>query len=96
MGSYKLSRLAFEDLSNIFEYGILKFGLNSAENYLAELEQSFIMLSDTPGLGAVAFNIKPGLRRYIFKSHCVFYMPEGTRIFIVRILHHSMDVTSHL
>jgi toxin ParE1/3/4 len=96
MGVYRPSRLAESDLANIFEYGIEKFGLQLARNYLVELQNAFQALADNPNLGRSAFEFSTGLRRFSYEAHIIFYLPTGAGIFIVRVLNQSMDFDLHL
>ncbi len=41
MGVYKLSKQCKADISDIYEYGIEKFGLNQAQDYLLGLHDIF-------------------------------------------------------
>jgi toxin ParE1/3/4 len=51
------------------------------------------MLADSPQLGNACDYIEPGLRKYPFQSHVVFYDPLSDKeIQVVRVLHKSMDV----
>lgn len=63
MGVYKLSVAAATDLEDIFEYGIFRFGLEQAKNYVQAMEQHFLVLSDNVGLGREAEGLTNGLRR---------------------------------
>jgi toxin ParE1/3/4 len=40
--------------------------------------------------------LAPGLRRFEYQSHIVFYVPKDKGVRIVRVLHQSMDVKRHL
>lgn len=96
MAKYKLSGLAETDLTNIYEYGILNFGLQQAKEYLAKLEETFQVLTDNKNLGRGAYEFYPELRRFAFESHIIFYLPTDFGILIVRVLNHSMDFDRHL
>ena len=52
-------------------------------------------LAERPALGRRADRLAPGLRRYPYRSHVVFYMPEDEGVLIVRVLHESMDALRH-
>lgn len=96
MASYSLSSKAAADLEGIYEYTILKFGLEQARVYLFGLHERFQMLAEQPTQGRKADELALGLRRVEYQSHIVFYIPKNNGIRIVRVLHQRMDVTKHL
>jgi toxin ParE1/3/4 len=96
IGSYRLSRLATADLEEIAEYTIELFGIAQARKYRDGLKSCFVQLADNPALGRSANHLIDGLQRFEHQSHVVFYITEPDGVFIVRILHSSMDVTRHV
>lgn len=96
MGVYKLSKAAALDLENIYEYGILNFGIDQARKYLTDLQRTMESLAKNTGLGRTAYEFSPQLRRFNHRSHLLFYLPTQSGIFVIRILHHSMDFEQHL
>lgn len=95
MAAYRLSRKAALDLDGIYEYTILNFGLAQAQNYLNGLHERFGDLAQQPMLGRSAAQFAPYLRRYEYRSHVVYYMPEDEGVLIVRVLHENMDAPRH-
>ena len=96
MAVYRLSRKAAADVGSIHEYTIVNFGLAQAQNYLNGLHERFGNLAEQPMLGRRAAGLQPKLRRYEYRSHVVFYLPDDGGVTIVRVLHESMDATRHL
>lgn len=96
MAVYSLSSKAAADLDSIYEYTILHFGLEQARVYLLGLHERFEMLAKQPTQGRKADELAPGLRQLGHQSHIVFYLAKNDGIRIVRVLHHSMDVTRHV
>ena len=96
MAVYSLSSKAAADLDEIYEYTILHFGLEQARVYLLGLHERFEMLAAQPTHGRTAEELAPGLRRFEYQSHMVFYLPKENGIRIVRVLHQRMDVTRHV
>ena len=96
MGAHRLTRRAAADLDAIFEYTALRFGLEQARSYFNELHECCQRLAGTPGLGRSAESLAPGLRRYEFRSHVVFYMTESQALVIVRVLQARMDAQRHV
>ena len=64
--------------------------------YLLGLHERFEMLAKQPTQGRKADELAPGLRQLGQQSHIVFYLAKNDGIRIVRVLHHSMDVTRHV
>ena len=96
MGAYRLTRRAAADLDAIFEYTALRFGLGQARSYFDMLHECCQRLAGNPGLGRSAESLAPGLRRYEFRSHVVFYMAESRELLVVRVLHARMDAQRHV
>ena len=91
MGVYKVSGKAESDLTNMYEYGIERFGLKQAQAYLFGIHDIFQVLSDNINLGRDASDIVLSLKRFSYKSHTIFYLATGIDILIVRVLNQSMD-----
>lgn len=96
MAGYSLSAKAASDLEAIYEYTILRFGLDQARVYLLGLHEQCQVLAEQPARGRQADVLAPGLRRWEYHSHIVFYMPREQGIRIVRVLHQRMDVRRHV
>lgn len=96
MGAYKLSKECEIDISEIYEYGIEKFGLKQAQEYLMGLHDLFQTLAEKSGMGRDASEFYPSLKQFVYKSHRVFYLQSESGIFIVRTLSQSMDFERHL
>jgi len=96
MNNYRLSRQASADLEEIAEYTIERFGIEQARRYRDGLKTCFNQLANNPALGRRAEQLIRGLHRFEHQSHVVFYISEAENLFIVRVLHSSMDVPRHL
>lgn len=96
MGVYRLSNESEIDIAGIYEYGIEKFGILQAQEYLIGLHNLFQTLTKNPYIGRDASEFSPSLIRFNYKSHMVFYLKSDSDISIVRVLHHSMDYPQHL
>lgn len=91
MASYKLSNKAELELANVYEYSIINFGLSTAREYLNGLHDRFQSLADHPSWGTNYDFVMPGLRRYEFKSHAIYYVQTDEGALIVRILGGRQD-----
>jgi toxin ParE1/3/4 len=57
------------------------------------LDETFKILADSPTIGYACDYIEPGLRKYPFQSHVVFFdCLSDEEILMVRMLHKNMDV----
>ncbi len=79
---YRLTRQAQSDIKEIYRYTVEYFGEDQAREYLDGLEYSFDLLTDNPKLGR-RWDGKG--RRYIYKSHFVYYRLLKDEILITRI-----------
>lgn len=78
-----------------YEYTILNFGLEQAQEYLLGLHERFQTLAQNPMHGRKADQLAPELRRFDYQSHVVFYLPKHDGVRIVRVLHEGMDAPRH-
>ena len=80
--TYRLTRQAKSDIKTIYRYTVEYFGEGQAQEYLEGLEYSFDLLTDNPNMGRV-FDEKN--RRYVYKSHLVYYEIKEEELVIIRI-----------
>ena len=85
--TYRLSRQARSDIKAITRYTVEYFGEGQAQEYLDGLFYSFDLLMDNPKMGRA---FEGTMRRYVFKSHLVYYEITQTKIHILRVLHGRM------
>lgn len=64
--------------------------------YLGFIEAAVDMLSRDPKLGRPCNEIRRGYRRHSVGSHVLYYRLKGGTIFVLRVLHRSMDPQRHL
>mgnify|MGYP003580679656 CR=1 FL=1 len=95
MAKYRLSKRAYPDIVGIGDYTIERFGIEQARRYRDRLEDAFQALADHPNRGRPADDVAPGLRRWNYQSHVVFFRLEARGILIVRVLHQRMDFERH-
>ena len=96
MAVYSLTSKAATDLDGIYEYTILNFGLEQARASLSGLHERFKPPAEHPTHGRKADDLAPGLRRFEYQSHIVFYLPGNKGVQNVRVLHQRMDVKKYL
>jgi toxin ParE1/3/4 len=95
MAKYRLSKRAYADIVGIGAYTIERFGIDQAQRYRDQLERAFQVLADNTTRGRNADDVGPGLKRWNYQSHVVFFRVERQGIVIVRVLHQAMDPARH-
>lgn len=90
MATVRYSVRAERDLAVIAEYTLDRWGPNQALRYLDELEAKAHQLAASPSLGRPCDDIRPGLRRFEYAKHVIFYREHTGGILISRILHQAM------
>ena len=95
MEKYQLTSKAEDDIEKIYEYSILKWGLVTARDYFLGLHEKFGLLADNQSWGNDYDFISPGLYRYEYRSHSIYYRSSGDLILIVRILGNRQDPARH-
>ena len=97
MNKFLLSSKAITDLIKIAKYTQLTWGATQRNDYLKILDSTFQLLAAEPELGINCDYIREGYSKYPQASHVIYYKENKKhQIFIVRILHKSMDVNSAL
>ena len=95
MATIDLSAAAAKDIEAILDQSVAEFGLLRTEKYYESLKRCLELLSENPGMGTTADNVRPGYRRFSHESHVVFYRLFEGGILVVRVLHARMDVGRH-
>ena len=89
--AYRFSRKAAEDLENLYLHGAMTFGVAQTEVYVAGLVEALEFLSRFPMAARTRPELGPATRGHPYKSHMVFYRPDGADILVLRIRHGSED-----
>lgn len=93
---FRLRPKAENDLEDIYFYSYKAFGLAKAEQYIHDFSTAFQQLAEDPDLGRDMSLISKGVQVYPVNSPAVFFKPASFGIIIIRVLHKSMDYSSHL
>lgn len=97
MSNYRLSAKALSDLMEIGMYTEQNWGVKQRNKYLKEIDDCFSNIAEKPKIGVRCDYIRQGYRKLPQGSHIIFYRLNDSEIVeIIRILHKSMDVQSHL
>jgi toxin ParE1/3/4 len=89
---YELSEETDNDLVEIFDYSIEKFGVDQAIRYLNSFEMLFENLCLNPRSARIRNEIRNGLRSVSHVSHIVINRIMPGCIRIVRILHANREI----
>ena len=79
---YELSRKALRQIEEIIRYTDEHFGEDQTRQYVSGLYYSFDLLTDNPRMGR---QYDEQRRRYIYRSHQVYYRLFQDRVLIVDI-----------
>ncbi len=91
----KLTPKAHEDMAAIWLYGFERFGVAQADSYIKRLSTMFENLARYQ-MGVRRKELGSGIYSQVCASHVLFFTPQPEAIVIIRVLHHSQDVLSHL
>jgi len=94
--SFKLSRLALNDLENIWHYTAENWSKEQANKYYREIFEVIEAICNNPDIGQSIDEIKKGHRRKIIASHMIIYKSNSETICIDRILHQKMSIEKHV
>jgi toxin ParE1/3/4 len=95
MPSYELSIEAAADIESIGNNGVTTFGFAQALKYQLALESRFELLAQFPRIGMPSYDLLPGLYRFPYQAHMIFYTMAADSILIVRVLHAKADFKRH-
>ena len=95
MANYQLNKTTQSDLDGLYLYGILNHGLVQADRYYDGLIERFELLSQYQSWGSDYNFIRPGLCRYEYGAHSIYYKSIGSDIIIVRVLGNRQDPARH-
>lgn len=87
-----LSVEADADLSAILYYGILTFGGDTADAYLASFEEAFDLIRRYPKIGSMMEIVRPPIRSLPHRSHRILYDLFDDHVVVQRVLHMAMDL----
>ncbi len=97
MRSFDLTKSAQADLKSIAKHTHENWGMRQRNAYLKEIDQIFQSLAKNPLMGRTCEEIREGYRKFPHGAHVIYYKQlTAEDLLIVRILHATMDVDSHL
>lgn len=87
---------AMEDLQEIYNYSLNRWGENTALQYIQNFETAFTILQEKPGLLITNKNISVRFKIYYVKKHAVICEVLNKCIFIITIKHTSINLLERL
>lgn len=87
---------AKDDLSDIFIYTHLNWGLESANQYLAKIDKAVHMLLDYSESGKKKDDLFLGCRLLRSGHHLIFYHVTNDGVEIIRILHEKCQYDDYV
>lgn len=96
MSRYALTPLARFDMREFWTYTVRQWGRRVADSYIRDLSATLETIARAPYVGVAAEWIDENCRKYIFRSHFIFYAPMKDGVVVARILHQQMDASSRL
>ena len=86
MGSYKLTHKARADLKRIWLYGVQTHGETRADHYHRDLLERCSLIADQPYMFQAVDDIRPGYRRSVYGTDCIYYRINNDMVEIMAIL----------
>ena len=97
MGKYRLTNLAVQDLSDIWNYTFDQWSERQADNYHEQLTNIFESIATNQQQGRNYEGIRRDLFGFKVNRHIVFYrIISNELVEITRILHERMDLKNRL
>lgn len=93
---YHISKLAKEDLENIWKFTNENWSKNQANKYFEGIIAQISKVTENPAIGKSIDFVKKDSRIIEYKSHLIIYKIEEKIIKVDRILHKKMDIKKWL
>ncbi len=94
MKNYKLTNTAETEIDEIYEYTLTNFGLQIAQQYVLGLQERIEALHNGKISGEDFSFILPGLLRFEYMSHSIYYQLREKDVLIVRVVLSNQDPAS--
>lgn len=94
--AYEISKLAQQDLEEIWIYTYENWSLSQADKYYRNIIRQFEKICSNPEIGKSIDYVKKGQRTRAIKSHLIVYKILDDKIWIDRVLHERMDIETRL
>jgi plasmid stabilization system protein ParE len=90
----KISSIAYNDIEEVFQYGIETFGPFVSKKFLEKLHQKMLALQTQPGRGQLHAELPDSLRYLNIESHMIIYSYSEVKklVHILRIVHQKVNL----
>ena len=96
MDKFRFLPEAEKDLESIWQYTAKNWGVDHADYYIDGLVEIFKLLSENPLMCRERNEFTPSVHIHHHAHHLIVFILSKVGIDIVRVLHESMDVDTHL
>lgn len=87
-----LSQEAADDLRDILQYTLERWGPSQVRAYQSVLDQALSRLQHSPKLGRKRPELSPEYRSLLAGQHVIIYRIAKNTLYVVRILHQNRDI----
>ncbi len=87
-----LAPQAVEDLTGIFVYIAGHAGVQTATDFVADIEQKIRWIADSGFSGAPRDWIRPGLRALPCRGRCIYFRADEEVVHVLRVVHGAQDI----
>lgn len=87
---------ALRDFAAIEEYSVETWGKRVADRYLADMDSALQRLADNPAILREERDFHGSLRFYQVNKHLLICDVQSRAIFVLTVLHASMDIPNQL
>ncbi len=91
-----LTDRALEDIAEIEEYSVIKWGKKVADKYLDDIESGLKLLQENAGLLQDFEEFSGKLKYYRVKNHFLICTEVDNRLIVLTVKHVQMDIISLL
>lgn len=92
----KITAPALSDVEAIAAYTYEHWGEPQTKAYMTQIDRTIQAIGNDPALGRERYGVPRSIKGRKSGSHIVFYRVQDQTIFIMRILHESMDHGRHV
>jgi toxin ParE1/3/4 len=89
--TFRTTRLADQDIIDIYASGAALFGMDQADRYFAGLTKAFAILAENPVIARERPEFLPPVRIHPYGMHLLVYRVDEAGILIIRVLHGRRD-----
>ncbi|MGJ3233198.1 MAG: type II toxin-antitoxin system RelE/ParE family toxin [Oceanicaulis sp.] len=96
MKTVQVSSDARKDLAEHFRTSVREWGAAHAREYFSKLRSAVMRLNEMPSAWPWAPDVRPELRRMIWRNHIVYFRETDTEVQVLAVLHGRQDAASAL